>query len=57
MGWADGDDHHGVRADDIGRLTHRHRKIIASDPLPRAGEERDSDKRTMGVVSMIAGTS
>jgi hypothetical protein len=44
-----GDDHHGGRLDDIGQLTHPHREKLSLQVLyPLAGEERDSDKRTMG---------
>jgi hypothetical protein len=48
-GVVNGDDHHGGRLDDIGQLTHPHREKLSLQVLyPLAGEERDSDKRTMG---------
>jgi hypothetical protein len=44
------DDHHGGLLDDIGQLTYPHpEKFLLQVLYPPAGEERDSDKRTMGV--------
>ena len=50
MGWGNGDDHHGVRVDDIGQLTHRDQKIVAPNPHPPSGHASFHLEKDDGVV-------